>query len=74
MLMARPSPSMAPSGPAALALATAVRTSSMLSPMEASATGLRRMRTAGCSAPLTLTSPTPSTCDRRCAITVSAAS
>jgi len=33
-----------------------------------------RTRIEGCSAPLTLTSATPLTCDRRCATTVSAAS
>ena len=48
---------------AALALEIAVRTSSSAMPMEASATGLTRTRIAGCSAPLTVTSATPSTCD-----------
>ena len=74
MVTARPSPSNTPSGPAALVLAIAVRTSSMLRPMEASAIGLTRTRIAGCSAPLTLTSATPSTWARRWATTVSAAS
>ena len=40
----------------------------------AAVTGLTRTRIAGCSAPLTVTSATPSTCMIRCAITVSAAS
>ena len=46
----------------------------MLTPIEAMATGLTRMRIAGCSAPLTVTSATPSTCAMRCAMTVSAMS
>ncbi len=74
MVTARSPPSKVPSGPVALALATAVRTSSIDSPIDARATGLTRMRIAGCSAPLTETSATPSTCDIRCATTVSAAS
>ncbi len=37
-------------------------------------TGLSAMRTAGWSAPLTVTSPTPGTCEMRCASTVSATS
>ena len=65
---------MMPSGASALALAIAMRTSSMLSPMEASSMGLTRTRMAGCSAPLTVTSATPSTCEMRWAMTVSAAS
>ena len=36
--------------------------------------GLTRTRIAGCSAPLTVTSATPSTCAMRCAMTLSAAS
>ena len=74
IVIERSLPSNTPSGPAALLLAIAVRTSSMESPIEASAIGLTRTRIAGCSAPLTLTSATPSTCERRWAITVSAAS
>src|SRR5262249_8060946 len=74
MVTARPSPSNTPSGPAALVLAIEVRTSSIDNPIEASAIGLTRTRIAGCSAPLTLTSATPSICDRRCATTLSAAS
>ena len=74
MVTDRSGPSNTPSAPAALVLAMAVRTASMSSPIEASASGLTRTRMAGCSAPLTLTSATPSTCDSRCAITVSAAS
>jgi hypothetical protein len=57
-----------------LLLAIAMRTSSIDSPIDASAIGLTRMRMAGCSAPLTLTSATPSICESRCTITVSAAS
>jgi hypothetical protein len=74
MVTARPTPSKMPIGPCALVLAIAVRTSSMDKPMEASAIGLTRTRIAGCSAPFTLTSAMPSTCDRRCATTVSATS
>ena len=74
MVIARSAPSNTPTGPAALELAMAVRTSSMDKPMEASAIGLTRTRIAGCSAPLTLTSATPGTWDSRCATTVSAAS
>jgi hypothetical protein len=74
MVMARSLPSNSPTGPTALLLAMAVRTSSMDNPIEASAIGLMRTRIAGCSAPLTLTSATPSTWDRRWAMTVSAAS
>ena len=48
---------------------SAVRTSSMLTPIEAIATGLTRMRIAGCSAPLTVTSATPSTWAMRWAMT-----
>ena len=50
---------MMPTGASALALAMALRTSSMLRPMEASSVGLTRTRMAGCSAPLTVTSATP---------------
>ncbi len=67
-------PSKAPFGPAALALTIAARTSSMPSPIEASATGLTRTRIAGCSAPLTVTSATPPTWEMRWAMTVSATS
>ena len=74
MAMARSLPSNSPTGPTALLLAMAVRTSSVDNPIEASAIGLTRTRSAGCSAPLTLTSATPSTWDRRWAMTVSAAS
>ncbi len=74
MVTERSGPSNTPIGPTALVLAMAVRTSSIDRPIEASAIGLTWTRMAGCSAPLTLTSATPSTCDRRCAITVSAAS
>ena len=74
MVTARSSPSNTPIGPVALELAMAVRTSSSDSPIEASATGLTRTRIAGCSAPLTVTSATPSIWDRRWTITVSAAS
>ena len=48
--------------------------SSVAIPAFDSATGLSAMRTAGWSAPLTVTSPTPGTCEMRCAITVSATS
>ena len=74
MVMARPSPSNTPTGPAALELAMEVRTSSMDRPIEASASGLTRTRIAGCSAPLTLTSATPSICASRWATTLSATS
>ena len=70
----RSEPSITPTGPAALALTMVVRTSSMLTPMEAIATGLTRMRIAGCSEPFTVTSATPSTCEMRCAMIESAAS
>ena len=63
-----------PTGPSGLALMIASRTSSVAIPAFESATGLSAMRTAGWSAPLTVTSPTPGTCEIRCAITVSAAS
>ncbi len=49
-------------------------TSSVAIPAFDSATGLSAIRTAGWSAPLTVTSPTPGTCEIRCAITVSATS
>ena len=74
MLIARSPPSNIPTGPIPLLLAIAVRTSSMFNPIEASAIGSTRTRIAGCSAPLTLTSATPSIWERRWAITVSAAS
>jgi hypothetical protein len=67
-------PSNAPFGPAALELTIAARTSSMPSPMEASAKGSTRTRIAGCSAPLTVTSATPLTWEMRWAITLSATS
>ena len=74
MVWARSGPSKVPSALAALALEMAVRTSSRLTPIEATATGLTRMRIAGCSAPLTVTSATPSTWAMRCAMTLSATS
>ncbi len=61
MVTPRLAPSKVPSGPTALALAIAVRTSSMLTPMAAMRAGLTRTRIAGCSAPVTVTSATPST-------------
>ena len=63
-----------PVGASGLALTIAVRTSSLAIPAAASAPGLKRMRTAGWSAPLTLTCPTPCTCAMRCAMIVSATS
>ena len=63
MCAASSGPSMVPSGLSALALAMVVRMFSRLSPIAASRTGLTRTRIAGCSAPLTLTSATPWTCD-----------
>ena len=63
-----------PTGPSGLALIMASRTSSVAIPAFDSATGLSAIRTAGWSAPLTVTSPTPGTCEMRCAITVSATS
>ena len=74
MVTARLSPSKVPSGPAALELDIAVRTSSMDKPMADSRAGSTRTRIAGCSEPATVTSATPSTCDSRCAIMLSAAS
>ena len=74
MVTACRAPSMMPSGASALALTMAARTSSTLSPIAASSVGLTRTRMAGCSAPLTVTSATPSTCEMRWAMTVSAAS
>ena len=74
MVWAMPSLSNSPTGPVALALTMARRTSSISMPILAIATGLTRTRTAGCSAPDTVTSPTPSTCDKRWASTVSAIS
>ncbi len=71
---ARSGPSKVPSGVSELALATAARTSSRLMPIEAAATGLTRMRMAGCSAPLTVTSATPSIWAMRWATSVSATS
>ena len=65
---------MMPSGASALALAIAMRTSSTLSPIDDSSMGLARTRMAGCSAPATVTSATPSTWEMRWAMTVSAAS
>ena len=63
-----------PTGPSGLALMMASRTSSVAIPAFDSATGLSEIRTAGWSAPLTVTSPTPGTCEMRCASTVSATS
>ena len=63
-----------PTGPSGLALMMASRTSSVAISAFDSATGLSAIRTAGWSAPVTLTSPTPGTCEIRCAITVSAMS
>ena len=63
-----------PTGPSGLALMIASLTSSVAIPALESATGLSAIRTAGWSAPLTVTSPTPGTCEMRCAITVSATS
>jgi hypothetical protein len=74
MVSARSPPSITPSGLCALAPAIALRTCSSEIPAEAAAPGLTRTRTAGCSAPLTVTSATPGTCAMRCATTVSAAS
>ena len=68
------SPLKMPTGPSGLALMIAVRTSSVAMPAFDSATGLSWIRTAGWSAPLTVTSPTPGTCEMRCASTVSATS
>ena len=67
-------PSNMPTGPSGLARMMASLTSSVAIPAFESATGLSAIRTAGWSAPLTMTSPTPGTCEMRCAITVSAAS
>ena len=74
MVTPRLLPSKVPSGPTALELAMAVRTSSMLTPMAAMRAGSTRTRMAGCSEPATVTSPTPSTCASRCAMMLSAAS
>ena len=63
-----------PRGPSGLALMIASLTSSVAIPAFDSATGSSAMRTAGWSAPLTVTSPTPGTCEIRWAITVSAMS
>ena len=49
MVRARSAPSKVPSGVSELALAIAARTSSRLMPIEAIATGLTRIRIAGCS-------------------------
>ena len=68
------SPSKMPTGPSGLALTIAVRTSSVAMPAFDSATGLSWMRTAGAELPVISTSPTPTTCDRACCITVDAAS
>ena len=67
-------PSKDPSGDWLLALTMAVRTSSSATPIAASRLGSSRTRMAGCSAPLTITSATPSTWAMRCAMTVSATS
>ena len=74
--MARPytCPSIAPVGDSALALTMAVRTSSWLSPIAESFAGSAVTRIAGWSAPATLTSETPETCEMRWIKTVSAAS
>ena len=74
MVTPRLAPSKLPSGPTALELAIAVRTSSMLTPMAAMRAGSTRTRMAGCSEPATVTSPTPSTWLSRCAMMLSAAS
>ena len=63
-----------PTGPSGLAPTIASRTSSVAIPAFDSATGLSAIRTAGWSAPETVTSPTPGTCEIRCASTVSATS
>ena len=63
-----------PTGPSGLALMIASLISSVAMPAFERATGLSAIRTAGWSAPLTVTSPTPGTCEMRCAITVSATS
>src|SRR4051795_9130451 len=63
-----------PTGPSGLALTIASLTSSVAIPAVDSATGRSAIRTAGWSAPLTVTSPTPGTCEIRCASTVSATS
>ncbi|MGY4376046.1 hypothetical protein ACVWZ3_003685 [Bradyrhizobium sp. i1.3.6] len=68
------SPLKMPTGPSGLALMIAVLTSSVAMPALDNATGLSCTRTAGWSAPLTVTSPTPGTCEMRCASTVSATS
>jgi hypothetical protein len=59
MVQATLSLSNTPSGPVALALMIARRTSSRLIPIDAIATGLTRTRIVGCFAPLTLASATP---------------
>ena len=74
MVAACAGPSKAPTGPIELALEMVLRTCSMEMPVIASAAGLTRTRTAGCSAPLTVTSPTPSVWEMRCASTLSATS
>jgi len=63
-----------PVGSVTLAAFTALVTSCAESPAAARRTGSRSMRTAGFSAPLTVTLETPSTCDSRWPSTVSAAS
>ena len=68
------SPLKMPTGPSGLALTIASLTSSVAMPAFDSATGLSAIRTAGWSAPVTVTSPTPGTCEMRCASTVSATS
>ena len=67
-------PSNMPTGASAAPLAIAVRICSSEMPDAAMTAGSTSTRTAGCSAPLTTTSATPSTCDSRCTSTVSAAS
>ena len=74
--MERPNivPSIEPIGDRALALMMAVRTSSVLRPAAESLAGSAVTRIAGWSAPATLTSATPGTCEMRWSSTVSAAS
>jgi hypothetical protein len=74
MVTPRLSPSKAPIGPTALEFEIAVRTSSIDSPMADKRAGSTRTRIAGCSDPATVTSATPSTCDNRCAMMLSATS
>jgi hypothetical protein len=74
IVVARCGPSNEPIGPTALLLVIAVRIVSVDRFIAASRAGSIRTRIAGCSEPATVTSATPSTCDSRCAITLSAAS